>query len=136
MEDTFKKIENLEEEIKRLKSEIEKKKTDAESVPKPLSPEKEEQITSEVLKEHILKYPPEELGEKYRVSEQEKEEKIKNLEPEEDDRKIEGLFEFAKTKGVINGFILVKEMLNKKQLNPHLVDDIHRKISHWLNFER
>lgn len=125
MEEKLKIIESLEEEVKRLKSEIEKK-LGVKSALKSLSPEKEEQITSEVLKEHIEKYSPEELGEKYRISEQEKEEKIKNLEPEEDDGKIEELLKLVDEKGVINSFDIIKKINN-----PHLQDDFHRKLIEW-----
>ncbi len=124
MEDPFKKIESLEEEIKRIKLEIEKKKEmEGEH---PLSKEREEQFTSEVFKEHIEKYPPEELGEKYRINKQEKEEHFNKLAPEEDDRKIEGLLKIADTKGVVNAFEICKKLGN-----PHLLDDFHRMLVEW-----
>src|SRR3989344_2567206 len=128
MENKFKTIENLEEEMKRLREEIEQKKKES-SAEKPLSLEQQKEITSEAVKEHIEKYPPESLREQYRITEEEKKKHIEKLETETDDRKVDGLLQFAKEKGVINAFDICKN------LTPHLTDDFHRRLIHYLNFE-
>lgn len=130
MENKLKTIENLEKEMKRIREEIESKKKEVETAGKePISSEKQKEITSEAVREHIEKYPPEKLEEKYKITEQEKKIHIEKLEPEPDDRKIEELLQFAKEKGIINAFEICK------QLSPHLADDFHRKLVHYLNFE-
>ena len=128
MENKFNTIENLEEELERIKEEIERKKKEA-GAEEPISPEKQREITSEAVKEHVEKYPAEGLGERYRMTEEEKKKHMGDLEPEEDDRKVSQLLEIAKEKGVVNAFEICK------QISPHLADDFHRALVHYLNFE-
>lgn len=131
MENRPKTIENLEEEMKRLREEIERKKKEAEfSAEKPISPEKQKELTSEVIKEHLEKYPAEALGERYKITEEEKKKHIEKLEPEEHDRQITELMKIAEEKGYVNAYKIALELNN-----PHLTDDLQRAMSHKLNFE-
>ena len=129
MENKFKTLENLEEEMGRWREEIEKKKKEAETLNKELPPANKEEIISEALKEHIEKYLPETLGEKYKITEEEEKTHIEKLEPEEHDRQISMLLEIVKEKGVINTFKIAKE------LSAHLQDDFHKALIHYLNYD-
>lgn len=123
-----KSIENLEEELKRIKEEIEKRKNKTKETDK--SVESDEKTVYEVIKSHIEKNPPESLDKKYRLTGEEIKTYVSNLDPEEDDRKIAELFNIAMEHGIINA-VHICEKLN----NPHILDDFHRRLAHYFNFE-
>lgn len=124
-----KSIDSLEQEMRKLRQEIERRKTEAGVEGKELK-ENKEGIIHKSLEAHIKENPPQSLGKNYGLSKEEIRRHTKDLEPEEDDRKIEQLLEFALEKGVINA-MQVCENLN----NPHLLDDFHRRLIHYFNFE-
>lgn len=134
MEQRGKTIENLEQELSRIRAEIERRKREADlslgSEVKAETSEQMEKIISETLKSHIKENPPDVLREDYRLKQEEIKGHIENLLPEQDDRQIEALFELAITKGIINA---VRVCENLK--NPHLLDDLHRRLVHYFNFE-
>lgn len=123
-----KSIENLEDEIRRIKQEIEKRKQETKETDN--SAEVNEKTVYEVIKTHIEENPPESLDKKYRLTEHAIKTRVSNLEPEEDDRKIAELFNIAMEHGVINA-VRICEKLN----NPHILDDFHRRLAHYFNFE-
>lgn len=129
MEQRGKTIENLEDELSRIREEIKKRKDDAKSEGAQSNEEKEEMIL-DVLQNHIKKNPPENLSESFKISPEQTKKHIADLEPEEDDRKIEELFKIATEKGIINA-VRVCEGLK----NPHILDDLHRRLAHYFNFE-
>lgn len=124
-----KSIENLEHELALLRREIERRKQENlnENVP---SKESGEKIVSESIKKHIKENPPETLAPEYRLKSEDIKRHILDLEPEEDDRKIGELFKIAMEKGVVNA-VQICEALN----NPHILDDFHRRLVHYFNFE-
>lgn len=124
----IKTIENLEQELSRIREEIERRKK--ESLDTADVNEQKEKIISEALKSHIKENPPDALHENYRLKKEEIEKHIKTLEPEDDDRKVEELMRLVREKGVINA-VRVCESLK----NPHLLDDLHRRLVHYINFE-
>lgn len=121
-------IENLEDEMRRIKDEIEKRKRGAKEGNESL--EEKEKIVYEVIKTHIKENSPENLNKKYQLTKEEIKTHISNLEPEEDDRKIAELFNIAMEHGIINA-VRICENLN----NPHILDDFHRRLAHYFNFE-
>lgn len=129
MEQKSKTIENLEDELSRIKQEIEKRKDEVESDSAPSNEEKEK-IILDVLKSHTKENLSENLSENYKISYEQVKKHIIDLEPEEDDRKIDELFNLALTKGIINAVRVCEELKN-----PHLLDDLHRRLAHYFNFE-
>lgn len=129
MEQRGKTIENLEDELSRIKQEIEKRKDEIESGAS--SNEEKEKIILDTLKSHIKENSQENLSESYKFSSEQIKKHISDLEPEEDDRKIEELFKIAITKGVINAVRVCEELKN-----PHLLDDLHRRLAYYFNFEK
>lgn len=122
-------IENLEQEMQKLRMEIERRKNESVKEGEEQK-ENREGIIHKSLETHIKENPPQTLGKNYGLSKEEIKRHVKDLEPEEDDRKIEQLLAFALEKGVINA-VQVCETLN----NPHLLDDFHRRLVHYFNFE-
>lgn len=128
MEQHGKIIKNLEDELSRIKEEIEKRKK--EIIDDNPSNEEKEKIILNALKSHIKENPPENLADNYRISPEQTKKHITDLEPEEDDRKIEELFNLSLVKGVVNTIHICEELKN-----PHILDDLHRRLAHYFNFE-
>lgn len=124
----MKTIENLEDELSRIREEIEKRKNEIAGGAQ--SNEEKEEIILDVLQNHIKKNISENLSESFKISPEQTKKHIADLEPEEDDRKIEELFKIATEKGIINA-VRVCEGLK----NPHILDDLHRRLAHYFNFE-
>lgn len=123
-----KKIENLEQELSRIRQEIERRKK--EPVEEAGVNEQKEKIISETLKSHIEENPSDTLHENYRLKKEEIEKHIKEIESEDDDRKIEELMRIVREKGVINAVRICENLKN-----PHILDDLHRRLIHYFNFE-
>jgi len=128
MEQQGKTIENLEDELSRIKQEIEKRKNDI--VSRELSSEEKEKIILDALQNHTKENLQENLSNNYKLSSEQVKKYSIDLEPEEDDRKIEELFKIAIEKGVINAVHICENLKN-----PHLLDDLHRRLAHYFNFE-
>jgi len=110
-----------EDEIESLKRRIEELKTS--------SPEENEKIAVEAVKEHTKNPPKETLHEEYRYEPshdelKEHQETIFDLPPEEHDNKIAELLNLAEEKGIVNVVNLVS-----KTGNAHLLDDLERALA-------
>lgn len=121
-------IENLEDEMRRIKNEIEKRKEGAKEGKE--SKEEKEKIVYEAIRTHTKENPHENLNKNYQLTKEEIKTYTSNLEPEEDDRKIAELLNIALEHGIINA-VRICENLN----NPHILDDFHRRLAHYFNFE-